>query len=198
MEATVCRGQTYALCAMARCTVYNRVAYCQCEVMQGDSISLPFQMGNGQDVCAVNAAGPGKGYMVSTFSLPASIVAPHGDHALYYCSGADSDGAHAQCNGGLCFAGSEGATFPGFDKPVPKGQIMCACPIIEATPTTQREGHTIMGPYPCDKSFFRFCKSSTANAKTGSTIYAGAPEGASKVLTQRLNGAVPALNECHE
>ena len=41
----VCKNQTYALCAAARCNVYDGVAYCQCDVKHGDSISLPFQMG---------------------------------------------------------------------------------------------------------------------------------------------------------
>ena len=38
----VCHDQTYALCATASCTVYNGVAYCQCDVLRGDSISLQF------------------------------------------------------------------------------------------------------------------------------------------------------------
>ena len=38
----ICKNQTYALCAAARCNVYDGVAYCQCEVKHGDSISLPF------------------------------------------------------------------------------------------------------------------------------------------------------------
>jgi hypothetical protein len=33
----VCKNQTYALCAAARCNVYDGVAYCQCEVKHGDS-----------------------------------------------------------------------------------------------------------------------------------------------------------------
>jgi hypothetical protein len=45
----VCKNQTYALCAAARCNVYDGVAYCQCDVKQGDSISLPFPMGKDKD-----------------------------------------------------------------------------------------------------------------------------------------------------
>ena len=41
----ICKNQTYALCASARCNVYDGVAYCQCDVKHGDSISLPFRMG---------------------------------------------------------------------------------------------------------------------------------------------------------
>ena len=31
----VCKDQTYALCAAARCNVYDGVAYCQCEEKHG-------------------------------------------------------------------------------------------------------------------------------------------------------------------
>ena len=44
-------------------------------------------------------------------------------------------------------------TFPGFDKPVPKGQIICSCPITDAS-SGSAQGYQILGPYPCDKSFF--------------------------------------------
>ena len=66
----VCKNQTYALCAAARCNVYDGVAYCQCDVKHGDSISLPFSMGKDEDVCSVNAAGADNKYMISTYSLP--------------------------------------------------------------------------------------------------------------------------------
>jgi hypothetical protein len=57
--------QTYVFGAAARCNVYDGVAYCQCEEKHGDSISLPFPMGKGVDVCAINAAGADNKYMVS-------------------------------------------------------------------------------------------------------------------------------------
>jgi hypothetical protein len=41
----------------SRSNVYDGVAYCQCDVKHGDSISLPFPMGKDEDVCSVNAAG---------------------------------------------------------------------------------------------------------------------------------------------
>jgi hypothetical protein len=62
----VCKDQTYALCAAARCNVYDGVAYCLCDVKHGNSISLPFTMGKGEDVCSVNATGANNKYMVST------------------------------------------------------------------------------------------------------------------------------------
>ena len=66
----VCKNQTYALCAAARCNVFDGVAYCQCDVKHGDSISLPFPMGKDEDVCSTNAAGADNKYMISTYSLP--------------------------------------------------------------------------------------------------------------------------------
>ena len=127
----VCKNQTYALCAAARCNVYDGVAYCQCDVKHGDSISLPFTMGNG-NVCSTNAAGADNKYMISTYSLPDQIVSPQGGSAVYTCP-AGGTGTYAQCDGGICFRSTEETTFPGFDKPVPKGQIICSCPITQAT-----------------------------------------------------------------
>src|SRR5271166_4144133 len=159
----VCKDQTYALCAAARCNVFDGVSYCQCDVKHGDSISLPFPMGKDEDVCSINAAGAANKYMVSTYSLPESIVAPHGDQAIYTCKG-EEGGSYAQCDGGLCFRSTGETTFPGFDKPVPKGQIICSCPITQAS-SSGGQGYQILGPYPCDKSFFKYCKSDVATGK---------------------------------
>jgi hypothetical protein len=89
----VCKGQTYALCATASCMVLNQVAYCQCDVKEGDSISLPLRV-DGEEVCSINANGVDNGYMVSTFSLLESVVAPYGHRALYTCP-AGSTGGYA-------------------------------------------------------------------------------------------------------
>jgi len=192
----VCKNQNYALCAAARCNVYDGVAYCQCDVKHGNSISLPFNMGKGEDICETNAAGADNKYMISTYSLPESIASPQGNGAAYTCSGKDG-GAYAQCDGGIYFRSTEETTFPGFDKPVPKGQIICSCPITQAT-GRDAQGFQILGPYPCDKSFFRYCKAATANSNTGSTIYVGAPIGTAQALAVLLNGEAPPVNECRE
>jgi len=159
----ICKGQTYALCATARCTVLNQVAYCQCDVKEGDSISLPLRV-DGEDVCSINANGVDNGYMVSTFSLPESVVAPNGHRALYTCP-AGSTGGYAQCDGGICFTSSNGSSFPGFDKPLGSADIICACPVTQ-TPGSP-VGYQIAGPYPCDDAYFRYCNSQTANAQHG-------------------------------
>jgi hypothetical protein len=192
----VCKNQTYALCAAARCNVFDGVAYCQCDVKRGDSISLPFRMGKSADVCSINAAGANNKYMISTYSLPEAIASPKGGGAAYTCSG-DGSGAYAQCDGGICFRSTEKTTFPGFDKPVPKGQIICSCPITQAS-SGSAQGYQILGPYPCDKSFFKYCKGDTANSKTGSTIYVGAPIGTAQALAVLLNGKATTINECRE
>ena len=178
----VCSGQTYALCAVASCFVLDDVAYCKCDVLSGDSISLSDAFGNGQNICSVNAEGAENGYMASTFSLPDSVVAPGGSQALYTCPASTSTGAYAQCDGGLCFTSTEGQSFPGFSEPLTDGEIICSCPITLANPATAMVGYQIAGPYPCQKSFFQNCKRATASKKNGSQIYVGAPTGVGGTL----------------
>jgi hypothetical protein len=68
---------------------------------------------------------------------------------------------------------------------------------IRAASSSGGQGYQILGPYPCDKSFFKYCKSDVANGNTGSTIYVGAPIGTAAALTALLTGkATPPLNEC--
>lgn len=191
----VCSDQTYALCATASCFVFDQVAYCECDIENGDSISLADSFDNGnKNVCTVNAEGASNGYMVSAYSLPDSLVAPSGNMALYNCK-AGSNGAYAQCDGGVCFTSSSGNSFPGFDAPLTDSQIICSCPITVANPDANL-GFQIAGPYPCQKSFFKNCKLAATNKKNGSTIYVGAPTGTAVLLTKSLNGSVPALNKC--
>jgi hypothetical protein len=38
----ILENQTYALCAVASCFVFNQVAYCRCDIKTGDSISAAF------------------------------------------------------------------------------------------------------------------------------------------------------------
>lgn len=193
---TICTGQTYALCATASCFVLDDVAYCKCNVESGDSISLTDSFGDGQNICTVNAQGAANGFMASTYSLPASVVAPSGNQALYTCPAATSNGAYAQCDGGICFTSTEGQSFPGFSDPLSDSEIMCSCPITLANPTTAHRGYQIAGPYPCQKSFFKNCRRAIANKKNGSQIYVGAPAGIPRLLTLELDGSVPQLNQC--
>jgi hypothetical protein len=187
-------NQTYALCAVASCFVFNEVAYCKCDVKFGDSISLALKFDDGQNVCNVNDEGAANGYMVSTFSVPPSVLPPNGDQASYTCPGG-SDGAYAQCDGGICFKSTQGKSFPGFDEALAEDEIICSCPITEQSPK-EPVGYQIAGPYPCQKSFFENCKRKTANNHTGSTLYVGAPTGTGDLLAFLLTGKVPPSNKC--
>jgi hypothetical protein len=192
----ICSDQTYALCAAAKCLVFNGIAYCDCDVEHGDSISLPFTYAPGKDVCTANAEGVGNGYMISTFSLPSSVRAPEGDMALYSCPAATSDGAYAQCDGGYCFESTRGQMFPGFAEPLADDEIICSCPITVANPETALIGFQIAGPYPCQQSFFANCNNPPAGTKTGDTIYVGAPTGSATLLTEKLYGDLPPVHRC--
>lgn len=190
----ICKKQRYALCASASCLVYNQVAYCKCDVKFGKSISVAYTIEDG-DICAVNRQGYGNGYMMSTYSLPASVVSG-GKEAIYTCPGDTSDGAYAQCDGGFCSASTRGRRFPGFDARLKANEIMCSCPITVADPGPTTVGYQIVGPYPCQQEFFDNCNSAVANTNTGSNIVVGAPTGSARLLTLALDGSVPQLNHC--
>ncbi|MEO8604101.1 MAG: hypothetical protein ABI629_16115 [bacterium] len=190
----ICKKQRYALCATASCLVYNEVAYCSCNIKSGSSISESDEISTG-NICAVNQQGYNNGYMMSTYSLPASVVVG-GDQAIYTCPGETSDGAYAQCDGGFCFASTRGRKFPTFARRLNKNEIMCSCPITVADPAKSPVGYQIVGPYPCQEAFFDNCTSTTANTNSGSSIVVGAPTGTPRLLTQLLQGSVPELNHC--
>jgi hypothetical protein len=190
-KPVICRDQTYALCAGASCFVFNDIAYCTCNVLQGDSISSPFHYDN-SNICSLNAQGVNNGYMASTFSLPQSIVAPSGDQALYRCP-RSSVAAYAKCDGAICFTSTTGSTFPGSNTPLEDNQIVCSCPIERANPV---QGLEIIGPYPCQEAFFQNCDPAAANSKTGSTLYDGTSIGSTVTGIRLLDGDVPPLNTC--
>ena len=189
-------NQTYALCATASCLVFNEVAYCTCDVLTGDSISESLDFDTDQDVCTVNQEGVKNGYMVSTFSVPDSVLKtnPNADQAIYTCP-SGSDGAYAQCDGGICFKSTQKQSFPGFDEPLTKDEIICSCPITLQSPTDP-VGYQIADPFPCQKSFFDNCKRTTANNMTGSTLFVGAPTCTADGLAFLLTGSIPNSNRC--
>ena len=189
----ICQDQTYALCAGASCFVFNDVAYCTCDVKKGNSISSPFRYDGGY-VCSVNAEGANNGYMVSTFSLPPSLIAPSGSQALYVCP-RTSRAAYAKCDGGICFTSTTGNSFPGSKTPLGDNQIVCSCPVERANPI---QGLEIIGPYPCQEAFFRNCDPAVANNDTGSTLYDGTSIGSTVIGTLLLYGRVPPLNTCRQ
>jgi hypothetical protein len=182
-------NQTYALCAVSSCTVFNGVAYCKCDVNTGDSISLTLSF-DGENVCTVNEEGVQNGYMVSTYSFPES-AAPGGDKAIYTCP-SGSNGAYAQCDGGICFKSTQGKSSPFSTEQLTPDEIICSCPVTE-----QQVSYQISGPYPCDKKFFKNCSRAVDNNKTGSTIYVGSPTGTPRLITYLLYGTNLPAQSCH-
>jgi hypothetical protein len=68
-------------------------------------------------------------------------------------------------------------SFPGFDEPLAEGEIICSCPITTADSDQATFGYQIVGPFPCEDSFFENCSNLATNRRTGSTIPVGAPTG---------------------
>jgi hypothetical protein len=209
----VCSDQRYALCAAASCFVYNGIAYCQCDVMKGDSISLQLDFSTPageENVCDVNAQGKTNGFMVSTFSLPADVL-KGGSQAVYTCPGTANAGdgmpapvAYGQCDGGICFTSTSNKMFPGFEGKLHK-EIVCSCPIsTEVTKGSSNVfGYQVFGPYQPKAPVGNRCQASGCAAcsvpnptANGSMIPVGAPTGVGKFLTQQLTGSVPPINEC--
>ncbi len=182
----VCRNQTYALCAEASSFVFNNLAYAECQIEHGDSISAPpfnypvvsFPGQPQQNICDLNAQGVGNGFMASTFSLPTDAL-KGGTGAVYTCPGG-STGAYAQCEGGICFKSTKGKSFPGLP-PLKQNEIICSCPITKAINNSDPFGYQIFGPYPCQNDYFKNCTAVT-NELNGTIIPVGAPTGAARTL----------------
>src|SRR5579863_3796987 len=139
----ICHDQKYALCAEASCFVYDGVAYCKCNSLNGDSISLQLSFSTPlgtRNVSSVNRQGRTNGYMISTFSFP-NNVQKGGPAAVYTCPGSADSGsgvsapvAYGQCDGGFCFKSTRNQIFPGLGK-LSDDEIICSCPISTgATP----------------------------------------------------------------
>lgn len=198
-----CKNQTYALCATATAFVYAKVSYAKCEIKRGDSISAPplnypavdFPPRSKQNICDLNAAGAGNGFMASTYSLPESILKdnPRATHALYTCP-STSTGAYAQCDGGVCFTSTSGKSFPELGT-LKRNEIICSCPITNSNPNTSPFGYQFVGPFPCQPEAFKNCTRAT-NDLDGTLIPVGAPTGAGRGLSITLTGRNPSINEC--
>ena len=211
----ICENQRYALCAEASCFVYDGVAYCKCDGLKGDSISLQlsFSSPTGErNVCGVNRQGKTNGYMVSTFSFP-NNVEKGGPAAVYTCPGSADAGsgvvapvAYGQCDGGLCFKSTKDKRFPGFTGRLRDDEIICSCPIsTDATPgSSDSFGYQVFGPYHpeapkgsrCDPSVCAVCSVPDPTAN-GTILPVGAATGSAKFLTLKLDGpSLPDINEC--
>jgi hypothetical protein len=211
----VCNNQRYALCAEASCFVYDGVAYCKCDIKNGDSISLQLSYSSTigeRNVCDVNRQGRTNGYMISTFSLPKNVK-KGGSAAAYTCPGSADAGsgvvapvAYAQCDGGFCFKSSRAQKIPGFDGRLHSDEIICSCPIsTDATAgSSDSFGYQVFGPYDPKASPGSRCDATTCAAcsvpnptSNGASIQVGAPTGGGKFLALRLDGPpIPDINEC--
>jgi len=211
----ICKNQQYALCATASCFVYDGVAYCKCDIMRGDSISLQLtysSFAGDQNVCDVNRQGKANGYMVSTFSLPVGVN-KGGPAAVYTCPGPADAGsgviapvAFGQCDGGICFKSSTAQRFPGFPGKLRDDEIMCSCPISLTTTAGGSDslGYQVFGPYHpaapigsrCDAGACASCSVPNPTAN-GTALLVGAATGIPQFLALQLDGPPPpALNEC--
>ena len=86
-------NQYYALCAGAISFVFDQVAYANCQILFGTSISStlsypPVSLTGqpGGNIETVNQVGMTQGtFIVSTYSTPTSLTSPQGTTALYTC-----------------------------------------------------------------------------------------------------------------
>ena len=147
----------FALCATATCWPLDSVAYCKCDVLNQQSISLPFhyrENGTEMDVCDLLLDGSGNGFTVSTYATPRQLEKDYRPKeerlgpplALYTCPVSDAtEGYSAQCDGGLCFTSTQGQEFPGFGQ-LEEDEIICSCPIV----ANSRNGFQMAGPWNCN------------------------------------------------
>ena len=207
---------TFALCATATCWMLDGVAYCKCEILEEESISLTFryrEKGEKKDVCDLLQAGLDNGFTVSTYATPRQTEANYDRAteklgpplALYNCPGQKrgTSGFSAQCDGGLCFKSTSGQDFPGLGK-IKNDEIVCSCPTAASPPI----GFQITGPWNCapgDRNVDgRCCDEAYRNklcnvnsvTKTGTEIAVGAPTGVATFLSKLLDGKAPKINRC--
>jgi hypothetical protein len=211
----ICNNQKYALCAEATSFVYDQVAYSECAILKGDSISLQLKYSSSTgeaNVCDVNQQGKTNGYMLSTFSPP-SDVQKGGQAAVYTCPGSANAGsgvsapvAYAQCDGGICFKSTRRKNFPGFAGRLRNNQIICSCPIStdETQGGSNSFGYQVTGPYDptapagsrCDVNACASCSVPNPTAN-GTILHVGSPTGTAKFLTLMLSGPpLEPINEC--
>ncbi|MEQ9620045.1 MAG: hypothetical protein RIG61_12840 [Deltaproteobacteria bacterium] len=217
----ILNDQSYALCATATCFGFNQLAYCKCNLLNGNSISLPFEYGDNQNICTLNEQGKTNGFRASTFSFPEGAEYPDGKLALYTCPGEVNKGeggfaargSYAQCDGGLCFTSTEGNMFPGFADALLQNEIICSCPFATSCEILSENpaGYQISGPYEgeCNPDACERCNAATltedecklpnpvSQIGVQENIPVGAQTGVPEALAcLLLDGNVPDANSC--
>ena len=134
----ICKDQIYALCAAARCFVFNDVAYCKCDVEFGDSVGASFASSHNNVCC--RRARPAKRLHDSTFSVRRlsssraatwpSIPAPHRPRTAPMGNATADSALRARR-----------AAFPGTGRRLTENEIICSCPITVADPSTAKAGY---------------------------------------------------------
>lgn len=158
-------NQPYALCAGAISFNYDGVTYAKCRKLFGNSLGIkhPYPPTildkNVQDVNIIGTSHRNNTFTVSTYSPPDPY-----SYALYTCT---KPGAFAQCDGGICFANTSGAQFPGVGL-VRQDEIICSCPIVNITnPDVSKPTsiYHVIGPAKCptqETDYDAVCGSNTA------------------------------------
>ncbi|WP_105168455.1 hypothetical protein [Pseudoalteromonas sp. T1lg23B] len=205
----------FALCATATCWTLDGVAYCKCQVLNEQSISISFdylENGKNKNICDLLLQGKENQFTVSTYATPRQIETDYDPETeklgpplgFYTCSGQDSQAAYsAQCDGGVCFNSTQGSNFPGLGH-IKDNEIVCSCPPSK-NPTKRFQ---IAGPWLCepgaandnneccDKDYYNEMCSVTSVSTTGTKLAVGAPAGGAATLSKLLDGSVPSLNAC--
>jgi len=199
-------SNTFALCAIAQCMTIDKVAYCKCEVLHQESISLPYNYTENRtkkNVCNLLLDGLDNGFTVSTYATPVQALTNYKaalerrgpKMALYTCNPKTNpktlNALSAQCDGGICFNSTSGALFPVLGK-VKANEIICSCPIVKGS----KVGFQIAGPYPCDKTYYKKQCEVQSTSKTGTVINVGAATGSASILSNELDSMVPSFNRC--
>ncbi|WP_310620848.1 hypothetical protein [Flexibacterium corallicola] len=209
-------GNIFALCATATCWTLDNVAYCKCDIMKKQSISLPYHYEEGgekKDVCDLLKTGVNNGFTVSTYATPRQMETEYNPAieklgppmATYTCLNSDEEpaGYSAQCDGGLCFLSTQEQSFPGLGQ-LQENEIICSCPVVPSP----SEGFQMAGPWLCspgdsntdgtccDKSYHDKLCSVNSVKSTGTEIVVGAPIGVAAFLSKKLDGQFPGINQC--
>jgi hypothetical protein len=182
----ILKNQPYALCALATSYMYNEITYAKCDMLQGDSISLPQQFPfppqegvTPRNISDMNNGQPKLGgYIVSTFSPPVGATSPNGNLAIYTCE----SGTYSQCDGGLCFTstssngqgGGQIRNSPLWGN-VSNKQIICSCPVQPSITPFE-----VMGPKPCPTTragYDAVCGANVSPVNNGAITYIGSPVG---------------------
>lgn len=205
----------FALCAAATCWTLDGVAYCKCDVLNEESISISFEYeenGQTRNVCDLLLDGENNGFTVSTYATPRQIEADYNPKTeklgppmgLYTCATKDDLTAYgAQCDGGICFDSTQGKEFPGLGH-IKDDEIVCSCPptlnptlrFQIAGPWSCKPGDSNENNQCCDQNYYNsMCKVTSVSA-TGTVLAVSAPAGSAVTLSTILDGEKPTLNAC--